>query len=112
MTITSYVKTEQISLSFGICISSLLIIHSIKFDCLPYLIFFFLPHSMWDLSSPMRDQTCTYPLQWKLSVLTNEPPGKSHVYPISKVCGIYTSASVLATVVLTTDNQEVYANKT
>ena len=106
MTITPYVKKEQTSLSFGICIGSLLIINSIKFDCLPYLIFFFfLPHSMWDLSSPTRDQTCTYPLQWKLSVLTNEPPGKSHVYPISKGCGIYTLASVLSTVVLKTDNQ-------
>ena len=86
MTITSYIKKEQTSLSFRICISSLLIINSIKFDYLPDLIFFFffffLPHSMWDLSFPMRDQTCTYPLQWKLSVVTNGLPGKSHVYPI------------------------------
>ena len=84
MTITSYIKKEQTSLSFRICISSPLIINSIKFDYLPDLIFFFGggPHSMWDLSFPTRDQSCTYPLQWKLSVLTNEPPGKSHVYPI------------------------------
>ena len=31
---------------------------------------------MWDLSSPTRDPTCA-PLQWKLEVLTTEPPGKS-----------------------------------
>ena len=31
---------------------------------------------MWDHSFPTRDPTCA-PLQWKLEVLTTEPPGKS-----------------------------------
>ena len=32
-------------------------------------------HSLWDLSSPTRDQTCD-PWQWKHQVLTTGPPGK------------------------------------
>ena len=41
--------------------------------------FFFLamPHSMWDLSCLTRDQTCALCSEWKNTVSTAGPPGKS-----------------------------------
>ena len=40
-------------------------------------------HSMQDLSSQIRDQTCV-PLHWKFRVLTTRPPGKSPEYSVFK----------------------------
>ena len=42
--------------------------------------FFFWPHSMWDLSSLTRDQTCIPCSGSKHGVLTTGPPGKSWEY--------------------------------
>ena len=39
-------------------------------------LFWSVPHSMWDPSSPTRDWTCA-PMQWKARVLTTEQPEKS-----------------------------------
>ena len=44
------------------------------------IFFFFWPHSMWDLSSLTRDQTCILCSGSKRRVLTTGPPGKPWEY--------------------------------
>ena len=46
------------------------------YRCLFFFFFLAMPWGIWDLSSPMKDQTCI-PLQWKHRILTTRPLGKS-----------------------------------
>ena len=54
---------------------NLSIYHGLHLFFLSFFLFFFWPSSIWDLSSPTRDQN-PRPLHWKSRVLTTGPPGK------------------------------------